>query len=173
MTPFPPDGGVSGATNTPDQGPSATEGVQPVRDALSASSDWERVEALAALLEPEAFNPDQPADEGWRTRTRNTALGYAGLVIASGYRRVAEDDDTIDRVAAAIANSDHASWEDILSGIRQGSKWAPRAAEEYRSLARAVVRALREETQDAELCQGCGNPSNQGRHGMSEFGGCV
>lgn len=35
------------------------------------------------------------------------------------------------------------------------------------------VRALREETQDVEFCQGCGNPSNQGRHGMSEFGGCV
>lgn len=172
MTPFPPDGVVPGATNTPDQGPSATEGVQPVRDALSASSDWERVEALAALLEPEAFNPEQPADEGWRTRTRNTALGYAGLVIASGYRRVVEDDDTIERLAAALWDSDILQLPGVPDGdwernARKGAK------EHFRAQARAVVRALQEETQDAELCPGCGNPSNQGRHGMSEFGGCV
>lgn len=52
---------------------------------------WAQVEALAALLEPEAFDADQPADEGWRKRTQEVALGHAAKVLAAGWRRVTED----------------------------------------------------------------------------------
>lgn len=111
MTPFPPDGVTPGATNT------GTEG----RDT------WEAIEALAAILEPEAFNPDQPADEGWREATKDTALVYAARVISSGYRRVVEDEDTVERVVRAILAVNPAFRS------RQAAV-----------LARAAVRALRE-----------------------------
>jgi hypothetical protein len=98
----------------------------------SAGNAWAAVEALAALLEPEAFDPEQPADETWREVTQQRALGHAAKVItASDYRRVVEDDDTIERVAIAMAEADGYSWE---------------CSDGYRRLARAVVRALREET---------------------------
>jgi len=96
----------------------------------SADEAWASVEALAALLEPEAFDPEQLADEGWRERTQNTALGYAGLVIAASYRRVVEDDDTVDRVAEAMASA---------------VEWPYRNWEPLRRMARAAVRALRED----------------------------
>ena len=67
----------------------------------------------------------------------------ADWLIGFGYRRVVVDDDTVERAAAAIADADGTIWEDIQSGLRHGSKWAPKAADYYRSLARAAVRALR------------------------------
>lgn len=66
---------------TPRTGGTGVERTSEIR----SSSDWARVEALAALLEPEAFNPDQPADEKWRERTKDTALAYAAQVVATGW----------------------------------------------------------------------------------------
>lgn len=135
MTPFPPDGVTPGATNTPDPGPSTTERVQPVRDALSPSPGWERVEALAALLEPEAFNPDQPADETWRHVTQQRALGHAATVIMAGYRRVTDDD--VERVARAMATKDGWQWDGEYGAAGKPDYWR---------WAAEAVRALREET---------------------------
>jgi hypothetical protein len=106
----------------------------------SAAEAWASVEALAALLEPEAFDPEQLADEGWRERTQNTALGYAGLVIAAGYRRVVEDDDTIERVARILHDRlcDRADGDEACEDYDDHRWW--------KADARAVVRALREDT---------------------------
>lgn len=121
-------------------------GVQALRGEMRASSPMDAVEALAALLEPEAFNPDQLADEGWRARTQDTALGYAGLVIASGYRRVVEDDDTIERLAEVLAKADGwFPWAQPV-GVEQEVAVGDDIKDGFRSMARAVVRALREET---------------------------
>jgi hypothetical protein len=49
---------------------------------------WEQIEALAALLEPEAFDPRQQASEVWRKVTQNRALAHAAAVLAAGYVRV-------------------------------------------------------------------------------------
>ena len=64
MTAIPDSGSDTGATNTEDSHPSATEGAEALRNDLSGSATWERVEALAALLEPEAF--DRPTRRGER-----------------------------------------------------------------------------------------------------------
>jgi hypothetical protein len=52
---------------------------------------WAEVEALAAILEPEAFDLDQAADETWRKVTQNRALAHAAKVITSGYLKVEPD----------------------------------------------------------------------------------
>jgi hypothetical protein len=135
MTPIPHPTGDAGATNTPDSGPTAAEGIQPVRDALSASSDWEWVEALAALLEPEAFNPDQPAGETWRHVTQQRALGHAATVIMAGYRRVTDDD--VERVARAMATKDGWQWDGEYGAAGKPDYWR---------WAAEAVRALREDT---------------------------
>jgi hypothetical protein len=85
-------------------------------------------------LEPEAFDPDQPADETWREVTRQRALGHAATVITSGWRRVVEDDDTIERLARAMNDAAAPAVPSAAGPAR------------YLLMARAVVRALREDT---------------------------
>jgi hypothetical protein len=142
MTPVPDSTVDAGATNMPGPSPSTPKGVQAVRDELSPSSSWVAVEALAALMEPEAFDPNQLADEGWRERTRNVALGHAASVImCADYRRVVEDDETIERLARVIwASTLHPDLADDGSW-----KWAKSKTDGYHARARAVVRALRNE----------------------------
>lgn len=148
MTAVPGFGSDTGATNTPDSGPSATEGGAAVRNDLRGSAVWGQIKALAAILEPEAFDPDQPADPVWRQRTRDIAIGHAAkvLTVARDAKTLtawpSPDDDTAVRaVAEALAGV--GGWE---------IRW-PRDGEEpedqlvrYLSLARAAVRAIREET---------------------------
>lgn len=146
MTPFPPDGVVSGATNPPSpehgQDPSGNAGSGD----LSGPDGWQAVQALAALLQPEAFDPGQPASEEWRNRMQDEARGYAAKVITSGYRRVVVDVGTVDRVAAALATDDAIDWDYVQGSARSGSKWARNEVARFHSLARAAVRALREDT---------------------------
>lgn len=132
MTHVPHPGIDAGATNAPNSDRSAVGGTQALRSDLRASSPMDAVEALAAILEPEAFDPDQPADEGWREATKQRAIAHAARVITSGWVRVVEDDDTIGRLAAELIR-----WVD---GLGERARWTADDA------ARAVVRALREET---------------------------
>lgn len=109
---------------------------------LSGPREWVMVEALAALLEPEAFDPDIAAAPEWRERTKDTALAYAAKVITSGYRLVSEDDTTVDRVAAAIWHSDVLRFADLPP-----TGWEHvqgRERRDYLRIAAAAVRALRE-----------------------------
>lgn len=145
----------------PNPNPSATEGGRAVSGDLSGPSELAMVRALAALLEPEAFAPDIAASPEWREPTQAVALNHAAKVITSGYRLVSEDAATLDRVARAIAMTD--AWLPLPEEIKN----------DLRRRARAAVRALREAPPDVELCQGCGNPTSEGLHGMAEFGGCV
>lgn len=70
---------------------SASPEPQSVQDATEGSgrgeTTWAEVEALAALLEPEAFDPDQPADETWRKSRKAVASAHAARVLAAGYVR--------------------------------------------------------------------------------------
>lgn len=59
----------------------------------------------------------------------------AVAVLTSGYRRVSEDEETVERVARGMAESDGWTWEGEF-----GAWTKPH----YRRQARAVVRALRE-----------------------------
>jgi hypothetical protein len=103
------------------------------------------VEALAALLEPEAFDETQSADEVWRGVTQQRALSHAAKVLTSGYRRVLEDDDTIERLARAIhdGHCGCGDYDDHLDVVKHEF-----GVDEcgYRDIARVVVRALREDT---------------------------
>lgn len=64
------------------------------REALSGDhsgpSPRSAIQALAALLEPDAFNPGVKASPAWRERAKGDALAYAAKAITSGYRLVSE-----------------------------------------------------------------------------------
>jgi hypothetical protein len=165
---------------------------------------------LARLMDPVAFedraNPKNLGQSWDQYSRRQAAMDHATLALIRGYRRLVEDDDTVDRAAEvrALSKTLEASREHAQRARREGLDedtcrfWSgvsgflrsriraleageepdwPDAADSSREdlddTARAAVRALREDTQDVELCQGCGNPSNEGLHGMSEYGGCV
>lgn len=96
---------------------------------------WAAVEALAAQLEPEAFDPDQPALIGWRKRTQAEALAHAAKVIELGWRRVSVDDDTVERVARAMWFGPPA-WDARIVQEEYAPIW--------RAKARAAVQALRD-----------------------------
>ncbi len=49
------------------------------------------VEALARILDPEAFDPDSDVFEGRRPGRRAWAIAYATRAIAAGYRLVEEE----------------------------------------------------------------------------------
>lgn len=74
--------------------PPETHGAEAESDAAGSTAGsasaptWREVEALAAILEPEAFDADQAADETWRKVTQNRALAHAAKVVAAGYVRV-------------------------------------------------------------------------------------
>jgi len=107
MSPFPPREGAAGATNPPDPGADAAETVQAATGDLRGLSPLEQIERLAALLEPEAFDPDVPAAEEWRESAQNSAVGYAARAVTAGYRRVVEDDTT----AAAMVREFHVAFD--------------------------------------------------------------
>lgn len=107
-----------------------------------SASPMDEVLALAALLEPEAFDPDVPAAPEWRERAKDTALGYAAKAITSGYRRVVVDDTTVERVAQSIYSRKHRI---TVDGARQ--VWPSLGPHVKRALidtATAAVRAVLE-----------------------------
>ena len=111
MTPFPTQQPDQRATNMLTPNPSATEGGRAVSGDLSGPSALAMVRALAALLEPEAFDPDIAASPEWREPTQACALNHAAKVITSGYRLVSEDDTTVEIRALTKtleASRDHA-----------------------------------------------------------------
>jgi len=131
MTPFPPERVASGATNTPNPTPGTPEAFQAVSDDLRAR--------LAGLVR-------QPFD-GWAcSPTEAYALRVAEAVLADGFRRVVEDDDTIERLARAIHDAECGT-DDLCKGYDAHGEWDRKWRDDaYESVARAVVRALREDT---------------------------
>lgn len=146
MSPFPPDGVAPGATNTPNPHRSAPEGSRAVSGDLRASSVYGWALDLAAQMEPEAFDYDQPADPGWREVTQNRAIGHAAKVWDLGLRLVSEDEDTVDRMARALCHVDGWLWPaeeaDQVPGASTAWTVTPRPWL-YRSQARAAIQALR------------------------------
>ena len=64
----------------------------------------------------------------------------------AGYRRVVEDDDTIERLARTIHDAECGT-DDLCKGYDAHGEWDRRLRDDaYESVARAVVRALREDT---------------------------
>jgi hypothetical protein len=134
MTPIAGSSSDAGATNPPNPGPSATGEVQAARDDLRAD--------LAAVI----AHPKMPADirrfAGEDECDRCTrALDAADAVLAAGFRRVSEDDDTVEQVAQALAVHDGYVW-DVVDGAADNVA----NPDYYLARARAAVRALREET---------------------------
>lgn len=80
----------------------------------------------------------QPDDGPVSTPTEAYTLRVADAVLAAGFRRVVEDDGTIERLASAMAelNESAPPWPEIHDWIKNI----------YRDRARVVVRALREDT---------------------------
>lgn len=147
MTTFPTPQPGQGATNMPNPNPSATEGGRAVSGDLSGPSELAMVRALAALLEPEAFAPDIAASPEWREPTQAVALNHAAKVITSGYRLVSEDDTTVDRVAAELADVDGYLWPEEgeeEAAAQAGLSRTIANVDYYRDRARAAIRALRE-----------------------------
>ena len=148
VTPFPPDGASVERRNPVGRHAGTPEPVQ----GYSAGEARASVEALAALLEPEAFDPNQLAAPEWRARTQDVAIGHAAKVITSGYRRVVEDDDTIERLAEAARSREAVRFAENEKR-RGGNAWLTpwsqlpeNTREWYRLRVADVVRALREDT---------------------------
>jgi hypothetical protein len=134
-TPGEPRTGSGPCADTPGPGESESAGTVGL------------VYELATLLEPEAANWAIQADPVWRDATRNVAKAHAMKAIASGYRRVVEDDDTIDLVARAIHQAE-CGYDDLCQGYDAHGEWDRRLREDsYEAAARAAVRALRGDTQ--------------------------
>jgi hypothetical protein len=119
MTPIPHPAGDAGATNTPDPGPSATEGIQPVRD--------EMVAEVARALGCAGVSPFEIED--WRI------VDFTDRLHRAGYRRVTDDD--VERVARAMATKDGWQWDGEYGAAGKPDYWR---------WAAEAVRALREET---------------------------
>lgn len=84
-----------------------------------------------------------------------------------------EDDEPVADVVAAFTDGPHAV---TAAPVRGWTYWlAPDMTLRELSTCGApvAVRALREDLEDVELCQGCGEPLSEGGHEMSEYGGCV
>lgn len=175
MTPFPPEGVATGATNPPNAGPSAPERVRAVRNDLSGSAEWGRVEALAALLEPEAFDPDQPADEGWRERTKHVAIGHAAKVITEGYVRVVDDEETVEWLAEVLAKADDWFPWDQPADVEQPVAVDEEIKDGFRGMARAAVQALLGNSQPAPSSSQAGSSEHHVccPHCTAKTGSCV
>jgi hypothetical protein len=136
-----------GAETVPDGLTGSTAGVESPETAQGKSAGSVRlVYELATLLEPEAANWATEADPVWREVTRSVAMAHAMTAISSGYRRVVEDDDTIERLARAIHDAECGT-DDLCKGYDAHGEWDRKLRDDaYESVARAVVRALREDT---------------------------
>lgn len=89
---------------------------------------------LARVLDPEAINATGSLslnEAGEILHRQDVALGYAAAAVQAGWRRVVEDEQTVDRVTEAMAAA---------------VEWPYQSWDPLRIMARAVVRALREET---------------------------
>jgi hypothetical protein len=98
------------------------------------------VDRLARLLDPAAFDDSiervTVGDQWRRVEALRAARLHAEAALRAGYRRVVEDDTTVDRVAAALAAADSAAgtglaltyeerWEmarQAIRGIRDGGQ---------------------------------------------------
>lgn len=136
------DSAASGPAGTRTE-PSCSGSGQDDSGELRPSLYWRDVEALAAQLEPKAFDPNQPALIGWRKRTQAEALAHAAKVIELGWRRVSVDDDTAgltEDEARDVAEALHCVEAD---GACHWPTVAGILAAEVRRL-RAAVQALRD-----------------------------
>ena len=90
-------------------------------------------DAIVRLVDVTGLTPFEVED--WRMDE------FVGGLIKAGYRRVSEDDDTIERVARAL-------WRDAVADMHMPdteANWAVASANgAFQSAARAAVRALRE-----------------------------
>lgn len=130
------------AAGDPEQ--SATASGNDGSGDLSASPAWTAVQALATLLEPEAFDPNVKAAPEWRERAKGTALAYAAKVITSGYRLVSEDEATVELLAVAMHTAGCGcgmTLDEHQASMRHDFDEEDPA---YADMARAAVRALRE-----------------------------
>lgn len=153
--------GLSGSRRDESESESGQDGSGQLRADLYRVLSPEAQE-LATLIDealPAWQRQTEPADR----QVTSLADFIAEWLIGFGYRRVVEDDTTVERVIIVL----HAEWCgcDEVEAHHDGYRHALDDA------ARAAVRAVRGDAQ--ERCQGCGEPLSEGGHGMSEFGGCV
>jgi hypothetical protein len=120
------------------------EGVQAVRDGMVAE--------VARALGYAGVSPFEIED--WRIED------FADRLHRAGYRRVVEDEDTIERLAKTMAEADGWDWGDepdreavgrlmewdYPTGETRTTEYGAITKPVYRKRARAVVRALREDT---------------------------
>jgi len=123
----------------------ANDGSEALSGDQGPSGAWAGIEALAVLLEPEAFDLDQPYNASRRAEAKSIALRHAAKVITSGWRRVVEDDTTVELLAIALAYAEGV----ILTPESLREPWGKRSvwAAKFESLARAAVRAVLGEDQ--------------------------
>lgn len=172
-----PRGVMPAATNTADPHPRTPEVAEAVRDALRADP----IKTLARVLDPVAYDPRAvPANigQGWDRKSRQmVAEVHATAAHAAGFRRVVEDDTTVERVARAIFSVREA----MIDPSEVDRVWAETETV-FRAEARAAVRALREETSwvlgdpvyanqaGQKQCEGCGTQWTDGPDACPECG---
>jgi hypothetical protein len=135
MTTFPTGQGHSGATNPPNPNPS----VNPSGNDRSGDLRRDLADRINRAWDEWA------ADEvpGWRQEY------IADAILAAGYRRVVEDDTTVERVAVALCDLDGLLWPEegeVEAAAQAGLSCTIADTDLYRRRARAAVRALREDT---------------------------
>lgn len=150
MTPFPPQEGDSGATNTPNPGQSAIGGSRAVRDEMVAEVARALGYAGVSPFEIEDFRIEDVADRLWR----------------AGYRRVSVDDATVERVARALAEHDGYTWNvDADGDVANPGYYLPRA--------RAAVQALRDGNSQPTPSSAKAGSSHPGCPHCAPPGSCV
>jgi hypothetical protein len=140
MTSFPTQQPDQGATNPPNSGATTSASGNHGSGELRAEVD-QRAELVALIT------ARYPLGRVWPTECHAEQITDA--IVAAGFRRVSEDDTTVERVAAGLAHADELRW-----AVREGGRWRdvgkpewPLASRSsYLARARAAVRALREDT---------------------------
>lgn len=126
--PLLPDRSAVDGPKPSGEGTTPETGVQAVRD--------ETVALLARTMDPAAYDRRAVAanlGQSWDRFTRRQAVeAHAEAAVAAGWVRVVEDGDTIERLAELLTN-----W---FEGKGRAAFW------DSQDMARAAVRALREET---------------------------
>jgi hypothetical protein len=134
---------VSGEVPTPGAETAVDATNAPLRDGSDSDGRTALRDELVGLLCADVLT-------AWSIPTDGHAKALADKILAAGFRRLVEDDDTVDRVARAL-------WVDHLAGLPKLLQPIDDAEREefwghvvgsghFHTQARAAVRALREDT---------------------------
>lgn len=173
-SPEPEAGGASNEDAPLLPPPLAVERRTPVRRYADASETVRGnsgpILKLAMVLDPVAYDPAVEAvtvGQLWdRQRRQAVATAHATAAHTAGYRLLVVGDDTIERLARSVSEQAIAAHDGPIDGLAWDED-TEESREQFRWVARAVVRALRNDTGPAATHHACCP------HRTAKTGSCV